>query len=140
MGEKVIEIQRGAISRDLADPFDEFWRAYPRRLAKGDARKAWQQTARIRPPLETIVAAIAAQKQSDQWKRDGGQFIPYPATWLRAERWDDEVIVETEPDKAWHESASGIEAKASELGIRKQDFPTFPAFKAAVVKAATKAG
>ena len=26
----------------------------------------------------------------DQWKKDGGQFIPHPATWLNQEGWDDE--------------------------------------------------
>lgn len=26
--------------------FDEFWAAYPRRVAKGDARKAWERAAK----------------------------------------------------------------------------------------------
>jgi len=38
-----------------------------------------------------VLSAIAAQKATDQWKKDGGQFIPLPATWLRQGRWDDEV-------------------------------------------------
>lgn len=67
--------------------FDEFWQAYPRKIAKGDARKAWVQTEKIRPPLDAVLNAIEQQKAA--W--DNPKFIPYPATWLRAERWDDEV-------------------------------------------------
>ena len=70
--------------------FDLFWACYPRRQAKGDALKAWAQTAKHRPAIEEILAAIETQKKSDQWFRDSGQFIPMPATWLRAWRWADE--------------------------------------------------
>ena len=41
--------------------------------------------------LKTILNAVKAQRESPQWTRDGGQFIPHPATWLNQERWEDEV-------------------------------------------------
>jgi 2'-5' RNA ligase len=75
------------------DDFEIFWRAYPRRVAKAVARKAWMQTAKIRPPLEELLAAINNQCQSEQWQKDGGQYIPHPATWLRGERWSDEMEI-----------------------------------------------
>lgn len=37
------------------------------------------------------MAALAEQKASEEWQREGGKFIPYPATWLRGGRWEDEV-------------------------------------------------
>ena len=74
--------------------FEEFWKLYPKKLAKGDARKAWQQTARIRPPLPELLQAVRAARASKQWQRDDGEYIPYPATWLRAERWADEYEVD----------------------------------------------
>ena len=70
--------------------FELFWMAYPKRKAKGDAAKAWIQTAKNRPPIEAILAAIETQRQGDDWFRDSGAYIPYPATWLRAWRWADE--------------------------------------------------
>lgn len=73
--------------------FDEFWKMYPRKAAKGDARKAWKQTEGIRPPLDEVLKAIRAQCNTEQWRREFGQFIPYPASWLRAERWDDVLEV-----------------------------------------------
>ena len=74
--------------------FANFWAAYPKKIKKGDARKAWVQTAKIRPDTHTIVMAVQAQRKCKQWKKDGGQFIPYPATWLRAEQWDDVIDFE----------------------------------------------
>lgn len=127
------------------DDFEQFWKQYPRKVAKGDARKAWDQTARIRPPLTLLLAAVEAHKQQDQWLKDGGQFIPYPATWLRAERWSDELEINLGANrggKPWHETASGVEAKGAELGLRPGQFVTasgtqdWQAFRAAVLRAA----
>ena len=74
--------------------FDTFWSLYPRKVAKGDARKAWASTASIRPPIADIVAAIRAQSQGEQWRKDFGMYIPYPATWLRQERWEDSTTID----------------------------------------------
>lgn len=69
--------------------FDDFWRAYPRRQAKKDALKAWRT---VDPRAHgKILAAIRAWCQCDDWRRDGGRYIPFPATWLRGERWEDEL-------------------------------------------------
>ena len=84
--------------------FDEFWAAYPRRIAKGDARKAWERASRLDPELlEKCLKALVWQRVSEQWTKDGGQFIPYPATWLRAERWEDENPYEARLAKAHHD-------------------------------------
>ncbi|MGA1385971.1 MAG: hypothetical protein ACO306_04535 [Flavobacteriaceae bacterium] len=77
--------------------FDTFWKAYPRKVAKGAARTAWDRTKNIRPSLDILLEAIEKQKQQEQWQKDGGTYIPHPATWLRQERWDDEVIIDIAP-------------------------------------------
>lgn len=84
---KVLRLVENGVA--LAD-FDLFWENYPKHKAKLDALKAWKQTENIRPPIEKILAAINIQEQSHDWVRDGGQWIPYPATWLRKGCWDDE--------------------------------------------------
>ena len=38
-----------------------------------------------------MLSAIEAQKKSEQWTRDNGQFIPYPSTWLNRGQWDDVI-------------------------------------------------
>jgi hypothetical protein len=117
-----------------------FWKSYPRKAAKGDARKAWLQTAKIRPETGELLQVIEQHKQTEQWLRDGGQFIPYPASWLRAERWEDELTVDmgaNKNGKLWHESWSGIVAKGKELGI--PDSSDAVAYRASVMRAAMKA-
>ena len=34
------------------------------------------------------------QKQSAQWSKDNGQFIPHPTTWLNGKRWEDQITVD----------------------------------------------
>jgi hypothetical protein len=80
------------------DDFDLFWSHFPRKKNKGDARKAWHQTASIRPKIEVLIEAVERGKASVDWHkadREGnvGAFIPYPGTWLRGECWDDEYKV-----------------------------------------------
>ena len=71
--------------------FAEFWKLYPRKVGKKAARTAWK---RIKPDAELfdrIMAAVAAAKATDQWQREGGRFVPNPATWINQGRWDDEL-------------------------------------------------
>lgn len=79
---------KGGEKADAA--FNSFWAAYPRKQGRGAARKAFQK-ARKKASLETMLSAIERQKRSTQWTRDGGQYIPQPATWLNQERWSDEL-------------------------------------------------
>lgn len=76
--------------------FDAFWKAYPRKTGKKAALKAWNN-AKDKPAIEAIIAKIEELKKSSQWKKDNGQFIPMPATWLNQGRWNDEVYVPAKP-------------------------------------------
>lgn len=78
------------VTRD-APSFESFWAAYPRKVAKPQAEKAWRKLDPDTQTLEAIIAAIQRDGRSDQWLRDGGQFIPYPATWLNGRRWEDQA-------------------------------------------------
>lgn len=70
--------------------FEQFWAAFPRKVSKADARKAWKQTRKARPPLPEILTSLAAQNRAAGWSENGKSYCPYPATWLRAERWQDD--------------------------------------------------
>lgn len=71
--------------------FDLFWKSYPKKVSKGAAKKAWDWTKHKRPITEKITAAVEAQKLTADWKKNGGQFIPHPATWLRANGWENDI-------------------------------------------------
>lgn len=81
--------------------FEKFWNCYPRKVGKGSARKAWAKIKLENGLFEKILSAVEQQKVTDQWQKDGGQFIPHPATWLNAERWMDEKpeVPKTELEK-----------------------------------------
>ena len=72
------------------DGFSTFWDVYPRKKAKADAQKAWRRLAPDSELQARIQAAVRLQAGSQAWQKDGGQFVPYPASWLRAGQWDDE--------------------------------------------------
>lgn len=71
--------------------FDKFWKAYPKKVGKDAAKKAFDKRKPDDDTLENMIQAIELQKVSDQWQRDGGQYIPNPATWLNQGRWMDEI-------------------------------------------------
>lgn len=71
------------------DDFNLFWQAYPKKVGKEAARKAWQK-ATGKPALADILRTVELSKQTEQWKKERGQFIPNPATWLNQGRWSDE--------------------------------------------------
>lgn len=80
------------------DPrFAAFWDAYPKRVAKKDARKAWFDIAPTDAQVVLMIAALEWQREQPGWLKDGGQYIPYPAGWLRDERWTDEAPKPTKP-------------------------------------------
>lgn len=67
--------------------FEAFWSEYPVKKAREDASKAW---VKIDPSLHaTIMSALSRALFSKDWTKDGGQFIPHPATWLNGRRWED---------------------------------------------------
>lgn len=72
-------------TRDARDDFDVFWDAYPRKVGKKDAKKAF---SKVKTDLKTLLTAIETQKKSDQWQKG---YIPNPATWLNQGRWEDEL-------------------------------------------------
>lgn len=74
-----------------SDQFDQFWAIYPKKVGKKAALNIWTRLKPDKDLLEQILRAVEKQKKLDQWTKDGGQFIPNPATWLNQCRWEDEL-------------------------------------------------
>lgn len=79
--------------------FEEFWKAYPKKKGKGAAEKEWKK-AKINGSFPKVIAAVESQKNSHDWRKDGGQFIPYPATWISRRQWEDELDLCANPASA----------------------------------------
>jgi hypothetical protein len=72
------------------DQFEVFWKAYPKKKNRGDAEKAWAKLKLGNGLFDHIMQAIKAACACRDWQKDGGAFIPYPASWLNAKGWQDE--------------------------------------------------
>ena len=70
--------------------FDKFWEAYPKKKSKPIALKAW---LKHKPDIDVVMKSLTIIKKCDQWTKNKGEFIPYPASWLNAEGWND--VIET---------------------------------------------
>lgn len=85
--------QKGAkgMTAECAEAFETFWKLYPRKTAKDNARKAF---AKINPSAELlaeIMASLGKHATCQAWLKDDGQYIPHASTWLNQKRWNDEV-------------------------------------------------
>ena len=71
------------------DGFDVFWSAYPKKVGRPAAVKAFR-AAKLNGHLPEVLADVEAKAGSEAWTKAGGQFVPNPATYLNQRRWEDE--------------------------------------------------
>lgn len=71
--------------------FDFFWKYYPRKTGKGEARQAFQKACNLKngakPTLRQIRNALISHNKTTQWKSDKKN-IPLASTWLNQFRWE----------------------------------------------------
>lgn len=114
-------VPHGAKQKTVSTPnaneqrFNQFWEAYPRKVAKKEAKKAWDKIKPNETLFETIMQGIEDQKRGADWKKNNGQFIPHPATWLNQGRYEDEVradlhtVMDNPFDFAFGKEETGVE-------------------------------
>lgn len=112
--------------------FTTFWEIYPRRVSKKDAEKAWNKLT----TEQRFCAMQAIPIHVRYWQLSGTtrEYLPYPASWLRGERWEDELEMPQSTNEWWR-SASGIEAKAREMNVQARPGEDHQSLKARVLAA-----
>ena len=75
---------------ECAEPFEIFWSAYPKKVDKSGAKRAFRG---VEVPVQQLVSALQEQQRSSQWNADGGRYIPNAATWLSRKGWEDKLPV-----------------------------------------------
>jgi hypothetical protein len=70
--------------------FEKFWELYPRKESKHQAKKAWAKLQPDQALFNLIANALEYRSQTKEWLAEGGRYIPHPAKWLEARRWEDE--------------------------------------------------
>ena len=86
--------------------FDDWWAIWGKKKAKGDAEKAYRAAVPKKISHDDLMAKTRAYW--DHVKASGTDltYVPYPATWLRAEQWDDDLTTNTQsggrpPQQEW---------------------------------------
>lgn len=79
--------------------FEKFWKAYPKKRDKGNAEKWFAKHKPSEEFTNIMIKQIERFKDTQDWKKQDGQFIPYPTTWLNAKMWEDEFETDTEKEK-----------------------------------------
>jgi hypothetical protein len=77
----------------LRETFEQFWKVYPKKKSKGDAEKAWKVIAPDEALLQRMGDGLSKAVCSIDWCKEGGKYIPYPATWLRDKGWEDDYTI-----------------------------------------------
>lgn len=119
-------------SKVYGDLFDQFWLAYPRKVGKGSAFKAFSKICLERDDLNPADIIAGANRMAADPNLPPVQYIPYPATWLGRDGWLDEPYPEREKtpeeiaainaEKRERERQAAIEASriASEEAARRR--------------------
>jgi hypothetical protein len=75
------------------DKFDEFWKLYPKKIAKADALKAWNKAIKRKSPDDLLKLT----KLYAEGKLPEMTYIPYPASWLNKELYESVEVTEAKP-------------------------------------------
>ena len=84
-------------SEESEAEFEKFWQVWPksdRKQAKGLCLKVWKKAGAERHAAD-ILAHIEACKRSENWSKEGGQFIPAPLVYLNQKRWEGAELAES---------------------------------------------
>jgi len=77
-------------NKDMTEEdFQKFWKEYPKKRSKKKAEEKFLKLPR--ELLPKILKALQQQKESFEWQKEDGQFIPHPNTWINGKRWEDDI-------------------------------------------------
>lgn len=104
---------KGKLSKGYGqEDFDRFWISYPKKVAKSAAIQAWKRLAPDEKLLRQILKSLDFYRQSEDWTKQGGKYIPYPASWLNGRRFEDELSAPQESlqDRRMREEGAKVDA------------------------------
>ena len=99
--------------KGYSEEFERFWSAYPRKEDKWNAYKSFNKAVDDGTMnLDMAIASIEMYKRTEQWRKEGGKYIPLPKTWLNGKRWEDSPNVDlTNADRSegkWERAAKRL--------------------------------
>ena len=86
-----ISIDKIRINETINAEFELFWNVYPNKKGKKKALEAYTKLYKSHSLPDDLFDIVDQWSITDNWKNEGGKYIPFPATWLNGERWNDEL-------------------------------------------------
>jgi phage replication O-like protein O len=114
------KVSKETITKETIDRFDIFWKAYPKKIGKEQARKTWKKINPSQALLEKMLEAIERGRRSKQWTQENGQFIPHPSTWLNRGGWDDEYETDGQDKSSYQSIIDGANREIARLTKLKE--------------------
>ena len=98
--------------------WEDFWELYPRKVGKKVARTAWLKLT----DKQKVAAMTALPNHLQYWKQKEteSEFIPFPATWLNQERFEDEIdltVKSERPKLPWYSSDALTMEHGRKIGL-----------------------
>ena len=98
--------------------WEDFWELYPRKVGKKVARTAWLKLT----DKQKVAAMTALPNHLQYWKQKetDSEFIPFPATWLNQERFEDEIdltVKSERPKLPWYSSDALTMEHGRKIGL-----------------------
>lgn len=81
----------GQNDQEYEAKFEEFYNKYPKKVKKQEVKKWFLKNKPSNELFSSMMNSLEQFRASKDWQKDGGQFIPYPSTWLNQKRWEDET-------------------------------------------------
>ena len=91
--------QLGQKKETWEQQFEKFYRKYPKKVKKQDVKKWFIKNQPSDELFSFMMNKLEQFRGSADWQKDGGSYIPYPTTWLKQKRWEDEEIQKTQQNK-----------------------------------------
>lgn len=112
-------------SKDIGQKnnFDLFWSAYPRKVKKKDSLVIWKRK-KLDSKFQDLITDVKNRIQKDDAWKNG--FIPHPTTYLRGERWNDDIAQPVTIKK----TPRDMDQLAKELGLSARPGETTEQFHA----------
>lgn len=97
--DQIFERAQQLLLNPEGERFEEFWKLYPRKLAKDTALRAWRKMQGDQH-FDAIMANIRLRLRVKDWETtpERKQFIPHATTYLNQRRWLDKPDVDGRRD------------------------------------------
>lgn len=74
--------------------FDLFWKSYPKKQGIGKCQEWFLDNNPDQSLLDKMLLKIEEGKKTEQWRKNKGEYIPMPLTWLNQKRWEDDFKID----------------------------------------------